>query len=68
MAERRTSGRDVYERATAFLSYVLIALGVAQIVTAAVRGSGAGAYLLGAVFIAVGSLRIWLAAQRRRAG
>ena len=62
------SGRDLYERASLLLAWVMVALGLAQIVVAALRGSGSGAYLIGALFILAGGLRIWLAAQRRREG
>ena len=62
------SGREFYERATLLLSGVLVALGLAQIVVAAARGSGSGAYLVGVLLVLVGGARIWLAAQRRREG
>jgi hypothetical protein len=58
------AGRRIHERGTRILSWVLIAIGVAQIVGAAVRGLGPLVYVLGVVFIALGAGRLWLARTR----
>jgi hypothetical protein len=58
------SGRRIHERGTRILSWVLIAIGVAQIVGGAVRDLGPLVYVLGVVFIALGAGRLWLARTR----
>ncbi|MEW6582429.1 MAG: hypothetical protein AB1416_06690 [Actinomycetota bacterium] len=55
-----------HRRATTVLSGALVVVGVAQVISAAVRGAGAGAYVLGALFVAVGGARLWLESRRRR--
>ena len=49
-------------RATAILSFVLVAIGVALIVETAVLGGGIG-YLLGVLFALAGGLRLYLSSR-----
>lgn len=53
-----------HRRGTVVLSLALVAIGAAQMIAAAVRGAGISSYVLGALFAAVGGLRLWL--ERRR--
>ena len=48
------------------LSWAILILGVAQLAVAPVRGSGVLAYVIGAVFVALGAARLWLAGRLRR--
>lgn len=57
-------GRRTYERATRLLSALLVVVGSAQIVLAVARGAGPTAYVLGALFVAVGAGRLWLSRRR----
>jgi hypothetical protein len=49
-------------RATAILSFVLVAIGAALIVETAVLGGGIG-YLLGVLFAVAGGLRLYLSSR-----
>lgn len=60
------AGRRIYEGGTRVLSWILIVLGVAQIVLGALRGVGPVVYVVAILFIAVGAGRLWLGARTRR--
>jgi hypothetical protein len=51
---------------TRAISATLVALGLAIVVRTATLGGGVG-YLLGAVFVTVGALRLWLTRASRSA-
>jgi hypothetical protein len=55
--------RRLYEGATALFGLVFLAIGIALIVLAAVRGGAIG-YLLGALFAALGLGRLYLLRRR----
>ena len=44
----------------------MIVIGVAVLVSAAARGAGVGAYVLGALIAGAGGLRMWVERRRRR--
>ena len=56
---------SVYRRTTLLLALVTLGLGVALLVVTAVRGGGVG-YVLGALFLAAGAGRLYLARGRPR--
>ena len=58
------TGKRIHQRGTRILSWILVAIGIAQIIGAAVRGFGPLVYLLGVIFIALGVGRLWLARSR----
>jgi hypothetical protein len=58
------TGWRIHERGTRILSWILVAIGIAQIIGAAVRGLGPLVYVLGVIFIALGVGRLWLARAR----
>jgi uncharacterized membrane protein HdeD (DUF308 family) len=59
---RVPSGRDIHRTGTRFLSFLMIAIGVVLIVEAA-AGGGAARILFGALFVAAGAARIYLATR-----
>ena len=54
-----------HRRGTVILSAALLLIGVAQLVAAAVRGSGVGAWVVGILFAAVGAGRLYIESRRR---
>jgi hypothetical protein len=54
---------DLYQRATMALSLIMVVLGVAMIVFAVAGGGGPVSYgvVLGALFVAAGAGRFWVA-------
>jgi hypothetical protein len=58
------AGRRIYEGGTRVLSWILICLGVAQIVFGVLRGVAPLVYVVAVVFIALGAARLWLARAR----
>jgi hypothetical protein len=59
--------RDVHRVATAVFSTAMVVLGVAMIVSTAVRGGGALAIglILGVLFVLAGGGRLWIAWRGR---
>ena len=62
-----SEGRNLHRASTRVLSVVLVALGIAMIVSTLVRGGGATALglLLGVLFIAAGLGRLYVLTQTR---
>jgi hypothetical protein len=62
-----SEGRNLHRASTRVLSLVLVALGVAMIVSTLARGGGATAVgiLLGVLFIAAGLGRLYMLKQTR---
>jgi hypothetical protein len=54
---------SAYRRASALLAATVVALGVAMIAVTAARGGGQTGFVLGALFVAAGTARLYL--QRR---
>jgi hypothetical protein len=54
---------SAYRRVSALLAATVVALGVAMIAVTAARGGGQAGFVLGALFVAAGTARLYL--QRR---
>jgi len=59
-------GGRFHRTGTQVLSWAMVVIGAAALVSAAVRGSGTGAYLLGGLIVAAGAVRLWVERRRRR--
>jgi len=59
-----TDGVRVYQAGVALLSILFVGIGIALLAVTAVRGGGIG-YVLGALFIAAGSARLYLLVNPR---
>jgi hypothetical protein len=55
---------NLYRGATAVFAVAFIGIGIALLVTAAVRGGGATGYVLGVLFAALGLGRLYLLRSR----
>jgi len=59
-------GGRFHRTGTRVLSGAMVVIGAAVIVSAAARGAGVGAYVLGALITAAGGVRLWVERRRRR--
>ena len=50
----------MHQRAVRILSFVILALGLAILISTVANGGGAVGFLLGLAFLAVGAGRLWL--------
>jgi len=66
VGRERSTRAALHGGAARVLSWAILILGVAQLAVAPVRGSGVLAYVIGAVFVALGAARLWLAGRLRR--
>jgi len=59
------SGRQLHRQSTRALSLVMVALGVAMVVSTIARGGGplATGVILGALFVAAGAARLYLTSR-----
>lgn len=58
----------LYSRAVAVFASVFVALGFALLIRTAVSGGGTFGFVVGALFVALGTARLWLLRQGRGSG